>query len=211
MGWAWLAILGVAALALASALGLARSLWSFIGAALMLGAAGYAMQARPGLAGAPARTAPSRGTVDPALSKLRLTMFGRFTYAEPFFVASDALIRAGARDSAVNILLGGLNTARDNPALWTALGSAYVEHDGSLSPAARFAFSRALRIAPEHPGPPFFLGIALIRERRWVEARRWWSRAYLLSPPGTAYREDIAARLVMLDEFIAAQERPLPR
>ncbi len=205
-GWLFLALLGVGAFGGLVLLGVRRSLWSLAGAALMLGAAGYALQGRPELAGAPVQAAGKRGTVDPDLARLRLDMFGRFTYAEPYFAMSDAMIRAGADRSAVAALLGGLNTAGENPALWTALGQAYVAHDGGLSPAARFAFGRALQIAPEHPAPPLFYGIALVNEGRWIEARRWWSRAYRLSPQNAAYREWIASRLVMLDEAIRQQD-----
>lgn len=206
MGWIWLALIGAGAFALMSFLGVARSLWSFVGAGLMLGAAGYALQARPDLRGHSAKKAVVVGEIDPDLSRIRLDMFGRYTIAEPYFAMSDALIRSGAKSSAVSALLGGVNSSRENAALWTALGEAYVAHDGSLSPPARFAFGRALQLAPEHPGPAFFFGVGLVREGQWVEARKWWSRAYRLSPPDAAYREEIGARLVMLDAAIKQQE-----
>lgn len=206
MGWVWLALIGAAAFGLMVLMGVSRSLWSFVGAGLMLGAAGYALQARPDLRGHSVKAAVQTGEVDPDLSRIRLDMFGRYTVAEPYFAMSDALIRSGAKSSAVAALLGGVNSSRENAALWTALGQAYAEHDGSLSPPARFAFGRALQLAPEHPGPAFFFGVGLVRDGKWTEARTWWSRAYRLSPPDAAYREEIAARLVMLDAAIKQQE-----
>ena len=50
-GWLWLALLGIVTFAALAAMRVARPLWSLIGAALMLGAIGYAWQGRPGQPG----------------------------------------------------------------------------------------------------------------------------------------------------------------
>ena len=209
MGWVFLLLLAAVTGVLLWRIGLPRSLFTFAGAALMLGAAGYALQGSPALPGTKAQPAIPDIGGSAEMSELRLRMFGRFTVAEPFFVAADALSRSGNGGSAVNLLLGGVNASPDNAALWTALGTAYVEHDGgSLSPPARFAFDRALKLAPEHPGPPFFLGMALIGEGKLREARRWWARAYRLTPTGISYRRDIGERLQILDQFLASPAGP---
>ena len=211
MGWVWLALIAAATFGFLWRFGVPRSLASFVAAALMLGAAGYALQGRPTLHGSPARASAKGGETDAELAKLRLDLFGRFTYAEPYFAMSDGLARAGDKAGAVKVLLGGVNSARDNAALWTALGTAYAEHDGNrLSPPARLAFDRALKIAPEHPGPPFFLGLALIREGRFQEARPWWARAYRLTPADASYREAIGLRLALLDRLLASDSLAPP-
>ena len=51
MGYFWLAAIGVGAFALLAVLKVNRVLWTMVAAALMLGAAGYAWQGQPGLAG----------------------------------------------------------------------------------------------------------------------------------------------------------------
>ena len=75
--------------------------------------------------------------------------------------------------------------------------------DGGVSPAARFAFDRAMKLAPDHPGPPFFLGLELIRSGAFREARPWWRRAYRLTPTGIGYRQAIGERLALLEQFLA--------
>ena len=55
MGLVWLLALGVGAMALLAALRLARPLWSLLGAALMLGATGYALQGSPVQPSSPAK------------------------------------------------------------------------------------------------------------------------------------------------------------
>jgi cytochrome c-type biogenesis protein CcmH len=203
MGWLILAVLGGSAAGLLWRLRLPRMLWTTAAAALMLGATGYALQGSPTLAGSPARQVVTSDEVVPELSELRLSMFGRFTYAEPYFVASDGMIRSGNPATAIRLLLAGIDGARDNAALWTALGQAYAVHDGgTLSPAARLAFNEAMRLAPEHPGPPFFLGLVYAREGKFEEARTAWRRALRLSPAEAPYRSDIAVRLLLVQRLL---------
>ncbi|MHA6722622.1 tetratricopeptide repeat protein [Sphingomonas sp. RS2018] len=204
MGWVFLAILAAGAFFGARALGLPRHLGTFVLAALTLGAAGYALQARPGLPASPAQPSAEAVTVDPGLSELRLDMFGRHTQAESLFFASDALIRSGSPKSAVALLLGGVNRYPTDPAIWTGLGGAYVASDGGVvSPAARLAFGRAMQLAPEHPAPPFFLGVALVKAGEFREARALWERAFRLSPD-LAFRAQINERLALLERFLAS-------
>ena len=61
------------------------------------------------------------------------------------------------------------------------------------------SFRRAMSLAPGHPGPPFFLGLAYIRAGQFAEARQWWARALRLTPADAGYRPEIADRLALLD------------
>jgi Flp pilus assembly protein TadD len=205
MGWLALAALMAGSLALFWRMGLPRDLLAFVGAALMLGAAGYALQARPALSGQPARGVATDAVDQPQLVEQRRAMLGRFTVAEPYFFASDALMRSGAKRSAVGVLLGGVNSNPQDFALWTALGTAYAEHDGVVSPAARLAFDRAMKISPDHPAPPFFLGLAQVRAGEFRAAQRSWRHALALTPQGLSYRPEIARRLELLDAFLASE------
>jgi cytochrome c-type biogenesis protein CcmH len=211
MGWAALALIALAAVALLWRLRVARSLWTASLAALTLGATGYALQGRPGVAAQVARPSAMAGEVDPGLSELRLQMFGKYTYAETFFIASDGMIRAGSPGSAVRILRSGVEAAKSNAAVWTALGSAFAAHDGdTVSPAARLSFDRAMQLAPEHPGPPFFLGTAYVRAGDFHAARAWWARALALTPAEAHYRPEIATRLALLDRLLAMEAGAAP-
>ena len=205
MAWVSLALLIGAAFAALLRLGVPRALASFVGAALMLGAAGYALQGRPGLPASLAISAAASVAVDPGLSALRNAMFGRFNTSESYFAVGDALARSGSPRSATALYLGAINAQPDNAALWTGLGGAYADQDGTVSPAARFAFERAMKLAPDHPGPPFFFGLALVRASEFREARTWWRRAYRLTPARLSYRRDIADRLMLLEAFLNSE------
>lgn len=205
MGLVWLLALIVGAMVLLIALRLKRPLWSFAAAALMLGATGYAFQGSPNEPARPARPVKAELADDPTLTQLRDSMLGRYTLDAAYLTAADAMTRTGDRRAAVQVLLGGLNRIPRSLALWTALGTAYAAHDGQLSPPARFAFEQAIRLAPNHPAPPFFLGLALIRANDFTGARSQWARAVALSPEGASYRREIQLRLALLDTLLAEQ------
>lgn len=202
-GWWMLALIGVAATAALWAAGVARPLWSMVGAALMLGAAGYALQEHAGLGERLASADAVPVAVAPEIVDLRGSLLGRFTGDGAYLMASDALMRAGSRGSGANVVLLGLNHYPRSLTLWTGLGTALAQHDGTMSPAAKLAFDQATRLAPDHPAPPFFEGLAYIQSGDLRAARPYWARALALSPAGVSYRRDIALRLAALDTVIA--------
>ena len=203
MGWVMLAILGAAAMALLVKLQVGRALWSMAGAALMLGATGYALQGRPTLAASPAVAAAPEAADDPALIDLRDQMLGRFTGDGAYLVAADAMTRSGDPKAAVQVILGGIRRIPNSVTLWTGLGTALAAHDnGQVSPPALFAFQQATRLSPRHPAPPFFWGLAYVRAGDFAAARPLWRRALALTPQGASYREAIAVRLALLDRYL---------
>lgn len=204
-GWLILALLLIAVFGLLAATRVAKPLWGFIGAALMLGAAGYAWQGRPTLPGAPRAAVRPVQAPDVAADDLRDAIWGRFTYDYAYAVAADGLARAGATQAAANAVLGGLQGAPNSGRLWTRLGMAILTHDGGqvLSPAARTAFARGIAAAPDHPGPYFYYGMALIQTGDLIGAKRAWSAALARTPRDASYREDFAMRLVLLDRLMA--------
>ena len=208
MGWVALIVLGAGAMATLVLLRVGRPLWSLVGAGLMLGGAGYALQGSPTLRAEPARPAGQVVADDPELAMLRGQMFGRFTADDAYAVASDALARAGDRHAAAAVLLGGLHALPRSVALWTAFGGALAQQDGdTVSPPALFAFQQAMRLSPTHPAPPFFLGLAYVRAGDFASARAAWARALALTPARVSYRIDIAQRLALLDRYLAATPR----
>ena len=206
MGWVWLAAIGVGAFALLAVLKVDRLLWTMVASALMLGAAGYALQGRPGLAGHSVSTNAVAVPDDGAMIDLRDKMLERYTGAAAYLVAADAMTRIGDRRAAVQVLLGGIRVAPRSLVLWTGLGSAMSAHDGNqVSPPALFAFQNAMRIAPRHPAPPFFLGLAYVRAGDFAAARPYWKRALALTPPNVSYRQEIAVRYAVLDRYLLLQ------
>ncbi|KAI1690699.1 hypothetical protein DdX_22336 [Ditylenchus destructor] len=158
----------------------------------MLGAAGYALQARPDLPGAPVAAAKKAQPDEPELHEIRGKMFGRFTSIDGYFFAADALVRGGDPDKAARMMLGGVRSSPLDASLWTWLGMTLVESDGgTMSPAAGLAFRRAVALAPEHPGPAFFYGLAQARTGTLDAALPWLERSLKLTPEKADYRPEV--------------------
>lgn len=207
MGWVWLAAIGVGVFALLAVLKVDRLLWTMVASALMLGAAGYAFQGQPGFVGHPVTTGLAPAPDDGAMLELRDQMLERYTGAAAYLVAADAMTRIGERRAAVQVLLGGIQIAPQSVVLWTGLANALAAHDANqVSPPALFAFQQAMRLAPKHPAPPFFLGLAYVRAGEFATARPYWAKALALTPANISYRGEIVTRLELLDRLLAAQD-----
>jgi cytochrome c-type biogenesis protein CcmH/NrfG len=207
MGWAALAAIGLAAAGLLAWLKVDRLLWTMVASALMLGAAGYALQGQPSLPAHPVVTARAPAPDDGELTDLRDRMLERYTGQAAYLVAADAMTRIGERRAAVRVLLGGIRVAPRSLVLWTGLGEALAAHDGNqMSPSALFAFQQAMRLAPRHPAPPFFLGLAYVRAGNLAAAQPYWARALALTPSTVSYHDDIAVRLALLNRVLATAE-----
>lgn len=201
MGWAGLALAGLCAAAGLWALGLSRRLWSLCGAVLMLGATGYALQGRPALPAhaVVADTAPIE--VEPGLVAFRQAIFAAPREDELAFATSDSRLREGDARAAAAGLAAEVAKRPGDATLWSQYGYVLALHDGSVSPSARFAFQRALALAPRAPGPPFFLGMAYANAGEFAAARPAWIEALRLTPANAPYRGDIVARIAAVDQF----------
>ncbi len=203
MGFLALLLLGLAAAGLLWRLRVARPLWSLAGAALMLGATGYALQGRPLLPGQPTEANATPIDVDEGLVELRGDLFGRYTADAAYLTASDAMLRAGDAGAAVQVMLGGIRHYPGSSELWSGLGTDLSIHDGNrVSPPALLAFQQAMRLSPRHPGPPFFAGLAYVRAGQFADARPYWRRALALTPTGAPYHAPIVVRLALLEAYL---------
>lgn len=181
----------------------------FLGAALLLALAGYAWQGRPRLAGQP-RAAPEKQQLpDSAFAETRRDMLGTFDAAARWLTIAESYQRSGDTRGGVDIIRSGLRQHPRDPDLWVGLGSALVLHAGGLmTPAAELAFRRAEEIAPRHPGPRFFYGLALAQSGRFDEAERIW-RAVLAEASGdVSWRPMVEERVRMIEEARAAGQLP---
>ncbi len=166
-------------------------------AALMIGAAGYALQGRPFVAGAPAE---GRARVRPLpLTEVRQAMLGRFNQSDRWLVIADSFASRGNTEEAVGAIRAGIKAHPDDFALWIGLGNALVDHAGMITPASDLAFARARQLAPRHPAPRFFEGLALARSGKQEDALKLWREALALAPPGTSYRPIIAGGVSALE------------
>lgn len=212
MGWVLATGLAASALlALATLFKVPRGSWEAIAAALVFGLAGFAWQGRPDLAGAPKAPVQSVAQSGKALVEARQQLSqGGVISIDRLLVTADALSRNGAFGDAAALAIGAADRNPGNADAWLAAANNLVAHaDGNLTPAARYAYSRASEANPEHPGPPFFLGLALARNGELEQGRAMWAGLLARSPADAPWTEEIKARLAALDEFIASRAKPV--
>ena len=119
MGWAIvLLLLAFVALGLILIGRLPRRLWELVGAALLVGLAGYAWQGRPAVPGSPRDPAQTWLPFDEDLAKLRDAFGGRYGAAAQWITLSDGFARQGRTQDAANILHSGLRAQPDSAELW---------------------------------------------------------------------------------------------
>ena len=191
-----LALVAVTAVALWRAGRLRGAALQLALASLMVGAAGYALQGRPSLAGAPKEA--GRRLAPLPLTEPRQAMLGRFNQADRWLTIADSYLGRGDTLNAVGIIRAGLREHPDDAALYVGLGNALVDHAGMITPAATLAYARARALAPTLPAPLFFEGLALARSSQRDEALALWRRALALTPPGTSYRPIIEGGIAAL-------------
>lgn len=192
----WLILLAVAGAALLGLrlLGLRGSLLQLGAAALLFGCAGYALQGNPGLGGSPRVERADDAPVP--LTRFRHAFFGQFSGGESWMRISEAVASRGDTDKAVGVLKSAVRERPGEPMLWIGLGNALVDHARGVSPASQFAYHRAAELAPGHPAPPFFMGLALARSGHREAAIAMWEELLENAPADAAWRplvEDAAA------------------
>ena len=208
MFWVALALLAGAVLAAILALTKApRAGWEAVMAAVLVGLAGYVYQGQPRLAGSP--RPPDEAPAGSAAATIaeRQALSGENaggTGDNAWLTIADALSRHGEFAEAATVLRGAIDKDPHNGEAWMALGNALVGHaGGSLGPGAMFAFRQAEAADPAAPGPPFFLGLAMARSGRLVEARAQWAALLARAPADAPWRARLADELARLDGMIA--------
>jgi len=207
MTWAFVIVLAAVAFGVVAFLfRVPRSGWELVGAALLLGIAGYAFQGSPDLPGAPKAPAERVGAQSADAIAERQKLASGPMGGDKRVIIADALARHGQYADAAEVLRGAVDEDPANAPAWLAMGNALVAHaDGTISPAALYAYAMAGRAAPDSPGPPFFLGMALIQSGRLDEGRSIWASLLARSPKDAPWRGDLVKRLQELDAFLAQQ------
>lgn len=171
----------------------------FLGAGLLLAMAGYVWQGQPGLPGKPLPPPERQNLPDSAFADARGDMLGQFDSAARWLTIADSFHRSGDTRNAAGVIRAGLRQHPNDPDLWVGLGNALVIHaDGLMTPAAELAFQRAAKIAPEHPGPKFFYGLALAQGGKLDEAEAIWRSLLEGAPAEAAWRPMVQERLAMI-------------
>lgn len=202
MGWVlFLVSAGATGLALWRSRKLDRNGLELTGAALLLALAGYAWQGSPAVPGNPVKAVDAADTGE-VPADLRKTFASSMNAEGQWLSLADALIQAGRPRAAVSLLAEATRKAPDNPDVWVGLGNALVvQGGGQLSPAAQFAFERAATISPNHPGPPFFLGLGLAQAGKLDEAGEVWRALLARAPADAPWKADLEARLAQIDQL----------
>ena len=142
-----------------------------------------------------ARRAPPR-----SLAAAMQAFTGRFSPTGNWLVMADALASRGNTQDAAGILISAVRIHPGDYSLWIGLGNALVDHSGGLTPAARFAFDRARQLAPGHPAPAFFLGLAEARSGNRVDAVRLWKEVLARAPADASWRPMVEDAVLATDE-----------
>ncbi|WP_158702997.1 tetratricopeptide repeat protein [Allosphingosinicella vermicomposti] len=180
----------------------------FLAAALLVAAAGYAWQGRPGLPSSPAAPPAERAVTYTPFSMARKDMFGQFDASAAWLNLADGYRGRGDTKGAVDIIRSGLRKDPDNAVLWLGLADNLVVHgDGVVTPAARSAFEKAAELAPQHPGPRLFFGMALARSGDFDEAERVWRELLAASPTDAPWRRIVEEQLRLVEEARALKAR----
>jgi cytochrome c-type biogenesis protein CcmH/NrfG len=188
-----------------------RGALQLLGAALLVAAAGYTWQGRPGLSGRPAPPPVRQQLPDSPFAQTRESMLGTFDSASQWLTMAESYHRSGDTQSAVEIIGSGIRKEPNNPDLWIGLGNALVMHAGGMmTPSAELAFRRATAIAPDHPAPKFFYGLALIQGGKLEEAEGLWRGLLRTAPPEASWRPMIEERLAKLTRARAAGAGGMP-
>lgn len=197
MGWIVLLALALATFAaLWRWVKIDRAAIQFLAAALLIALAGYAWMGRPGLAGTPKPPPERQQLPESAFAELREDVLGRFDRASAWLTIAESYQRRGDTQSGAQLLRSAIGQDPDNPDLWVGYGNALVIHaDGLMTPAAQLAFERAGRLAPDHPGPPFFYGLSLAQSGEYDEAERIWRELLAEAPPEAEWRAMVEERL----------------
>jgi cytochrome c-type biogenesis protein CcmH len=200
MGWIILiALVAIAFVLLWRFANLPRTGIELLGAALLIGLAGYAWQGSPAQPGSPVTSREAVGKVDAEAMIAQRKMRTGTGDEGAWLDMGDALARAGATREAVLAIRSGIRDHRNSPDLWVGLGNALVAHgDGVVSPAAVFAYQHAAALSPEHPGPPFFYGMALVQQGNIQEAANVWRGLLARTPKNAPWRADLTARLAAI-------------
>lgn len=200
----WLLVTGVGVITVGLAIWLGKlpqGSRPLLGAAIMLGMAGYALHGHPALPGKPVAPIREPDGFGDRLTDRQQGMADRFGPATMWISMSDGFMRTGKTELAARTLEKGLVKYPDNVDLWVGLGNALVAHGGGMmSPASALAFDEAMKRDGNHPAPPFFAGLAMAQSGDFAGADRVWTALLARTPQGAPWEADLRLRLGQLHQ-----------
>jgi tetratricopeptide (TPR) repeat protein len=176
-----------------------RGALELLAAALMVGIAGYAWQGSPALPGKPTAPRANRPAADTLFADERRIWLGTVGPEVALLDAADNLIKSNDPDYAIAVLRGGINRAPDSMILWLGLANALVTYaDGTVTPAARYAFEHASTLAPGNPAPAYFMALDYAQMGDLDTAEKVWRAILATSPADAPWRPIIDEKLAVL-------------
>lgn len=214
IGWLVLLALGAVTLLGLIFIGrLPRNLWQLVAAALVLAAAGYALQGRPDLPGSPAKALAAKSRTAEALIAMRADMDQTFSPARKWLIPADSFARDGDYKLSSAFIRSGLRESPRNADLWGALGlQLMLASDGQMSEPAKLAFARAHEIYPGHPATEYFRGLSDLFDGRVDLALTRWQALADRAPKSAKWKPRLESQIAGLKELArqAMEEQGVP-
>lgn len=206
----WVFILLMALVVFAGAvvfLRMPRVVWTVFALSLVLGLSGYALQGAPDQPGGPRAQAVADDVEGFAFIEARRAFFGPDQQPSRYVIIADGFARRGQHADAAEILQGAIVEDPGDAEAWMALANALVEHaDGTVTPAALFAYRRAEEAAPGNYASTYYLGLAMLRAGNLRDAVSVWKPLLVSAPKDAPWRLGLAAQLMRLEQLIAQSE-----
>ncbi|MBX7526466.1 tetratricopeptide repeat protein [Qipengyuania vesicularis] len=206
----WLPIIAIAVLSFLAAILLLRVRkggWTLLGATLLFGLTGYALQGSPDQPSSPGQAEQQQAVDGELLIEARREFFDTSQFPSRWIVTGDSYMRRGDFDAAAGFYRNAIEEAPGDIEAWLGLGIALVEHaEGNLTPAALHAFERAQELDETNGGPRYFLGLSWLRAREIDRTLELWREALAAAPDDAPWRESLALRLGALETMLEAAQ-----
>lgn len=179
--------------------------------AVALGLVGYALTGNPGLPASPGATPPLDARFTPEAEKASSALLENYGDVRAWLTLSDALIRAGRTETAVVALTHATEAIPGDVNLWVQMGVALVAHaGGQVVPAARLAFDRASRLAPDHPAPAYYLGLTWFQSGQPEQALAVWQALDARTTDDAPFKAMLGQQIRVASMMLAMQSGALP-
>lgn len=167
---------------------------------LTLGAPGLESRPAPRMTQAPAPEADTEAAEGPSMPVLVNQLAERMARspdnAEGWMLLGRSALAIGRPAQAARAFEKAADFDPDDPEAAIALGEALVQvAEGRVTPAAILAFSRASRLAPEHPAPRYYAGLARRQQGNLDEALAIWRSLLDAAPQDAPWRENVAVQV----------------